>query len=55
MGVRGANEECKQDQEERLRKLRLVEDAQAQESDLEIRNLHLRDKVSTLGTTLGTQ
>ena len=38
MGARGANEERKQDQEERLRKLRLAEDAQDQESDLDIRN-----------------
>ena len=36
--MRGANEERKWDQEERLRKLRLVEDAQDQESDPEIRN-----------------
>ena len=38
MGARGANEEPKQDQEERLRKLRLAEDAQDQESDPDIRN-----------------
>ena len=38
MGMRSANKECKWDQEERLRKLRLAEDAQDQESDPEIRN-----------------
>ena len=38
MGARGANEERKWDREERLRMLRLAEDAQDQESDLEIRN-----------------